>query len=77
MERWVEVCTREYEALQRGENDPILDAYGAASTGEFFAVVTEVFFDVPIELEERKPELYAVLRDYYRQDPAARIRSQG
>ena len=75
MERWVQVCTREYEALQRGENDPILDSYGATSTGEFFAVVTELFFDVPIELEQRKPELYAVLRDYYCQDPAARIRS--
>jgi Mlc titration factor MtfA (ptsG expression regulator) len=75
LERWVEVCTREYQALQRGENDPILDPYGAVSTGEFFAVVTELFFDVPIELEERKPELYAVLRDYYRQDPAVRIRS--
>jgi hypothetical protein len=75
LEQWVDVCTREYELLRHGENDPILDSYGAVSPGEFFAVVTEVFFDTPVELEAVKPELYGILRDYYRQDPAARVRS--
>jgi MtfA peptidase len=40
--------------------------------GEFFAVATEVFFDRPLELAAETPELYAVLRDFYRQDPARR-----
>jgi MtfA peptidase len=75
MQQWVDVCTREYTLLQQGENDPILDSYGAVSTGEFFAVVTELFFDTPVELEAAKPELYGILRDYYCQDPAARVRS--
>lgn len=72
--RWVEVCTHEYEALRRGTRESLLDPYGAQSPGEFFAVATEVFFDRPLDLEARHPELYDVLRGFYRQDPAARAR---
>lgn len=75
LERWAEVCRAEFQALRdRAEPDPLLDDYAATNVGEFFAVVTEVFFDRPGALEHAKPELYAVLRDFYRQDPAARIR---
>lgn len=49
-----------------------IDAYGATNPAEFFAVVTEAFFERGAELEERHPQLYAVLRDFYRQDPAGR-----
>lgn len=73
-ERWVAVCNAEYAALRSGTGGSLLDPYGAVNTGEFFAVVTEVFFDRPLELEEEKPELYTVLRDFYRQDPASRAR---
>ncbi|MGO8686884.1 MAG: zinc-dependent peptidase [Candidatus Dormibacteria bacterium] len=75
--RWVAVCNAEYAALRFGTGGSLLDPYGAVSTGEFFAVVTEVFFDRPLDLEEEKPELYAVLRDFYRQDPASRERRAG
>jgi Mlc titration factor MtfA (ptsG expression regulator) len=49
-----------------------IDAYGATSPAEFFAVVTEAFFECGARLEQRHPELYAVLRAFYRQDPAER-----
>lgn len=49
----------------------LLDAYGATSPAEFFAVATEVFFEKPRRLRREEPELYAALRDFYRQDPAA------
>ena len=68
--RWIEVCTAEYQALRNGTDDGFLDGYAAVNPGEFFAVVTEVFFDIPRELEAAKPDLYGVLRDFYRQDPA-------
>ncbi|HYL50832.1 MAG TPA: M90 family metallopeptidase [Acidimicrobiia bacterium] len=74
MQRWVEVCTAEYEALQQGQPDPLLGSYAAVDPAEFFAVTTELFFDLPIELEDAKPALYEVLRDFYRQDPAERVR---
>jgi Mlc titration factor MtfA (ptsG expression regulator) len=71
--RWHEVCTREFELLRSGAGWPLRD-YGAQDPGEFFAVATEAFFNLPLQLEEAKPELYGVLRDFYRQDPAARVR---
>jgi Mlc titration factor MtfA (ptsG expression regulator) len=75
LRRWVDVCTAEFEALQRGDTaDDLLDMYAATNVAEFFAVVTEVFFERPIELEAAKPELYAVMRAFYNQDPAARLR---
>ena len=70
--RWVEVCSREYRALQDGADDPVLRDYAATDTGEFFAVAAEVFFGRPTALAAAKPQLYAVLRDYFKSDPAAR-----
>jgi MtfA peptidase len=74
LERWVKACTAEYEALRAGTDDGLLDGYAAVNPAEFFAVVTEMFFGRPQELEAAKPELYGVLRDFYRQDPAQRTR---
>ncbi len=71
-ERWRQVCSAEYELLRSGAGDDLLSDYGAVNPGEFFAVATEVFFDLPAEMRARKPDLYAVLRNFYRQDPAER-----
>ena len=71
--RWTETMTAAYERLveadERGE-ETLLDPYGAEDPAEFFAVATETFFLTPSDLAEEEPDLYAVLRDYYRQDPA-------
>jgi Mlc titration factor MtfA (ptsG expression regulator) len=72
--RWYEVCTEVFAAMQEGVDRPPLDPYAATDPAEFFAVATEAFFDVPTELEVREPALYDVLRDYYGQDPAERLR---
>jgi hypothetical protein len=71
-QRWHEVCSAEYELLRSGMGDDLLRDYAAVNPGEFFAVATEVFFDLPGEMRARKPPLYSVLRDFYRQDPAQR-----
>jgi hypothetical protein len=75
--RWVEVMTAEFNALRDSAEKGIptvLDPYGATDEAEFFAVATEVFFERPAPLRARHPALYGVLKDYYRQDPAGRIR---
>ncbi|HEY3833647.1 MAG TPA: M90 family metallopeptidase [Acidimicrobiia bacterium] len=74
VERWTAVCTEAYEALRAGVDRPPLQPYGATNPAEFFAVATEAFFDVPMELERHEPKLYEIMRDFYRQDPAARAR---
>jgi Mlc titration factor MtfA (ptsG expression regulator) len=71
-QRWIDVCTAEYELLRAGHGDGLLSDYAALNPGEFFAVATEVFFDLPGDMRQQKPALYAVLRDFYRQDPARR-----
>jgi Mlc titration factor MtfA (ptsG expression regulator) len=74
-DRWTEVMSRHYRRLVRDcrrGRPTLLDCYGATSIGEFFAVSTEAFFERATAVERRYPDLYAVLRDYYRQDPADR-----
>jgi hypothetical protein len=74
-DRWVAACTDEFEAIRAGGGSRLLRDYAGTNPGEFFAVVTEVFFDQGVQLEADRPELYAVLREFYRQDPAARERA--
>jgi Mlc titration factor MtfA (ptsG expression regulator) len=70
-DRWVQACTEVFEAVRRGEGPTAIDDYAGQDVGEFFAVVTEAFFDRPAKLRHQAPELYAVLADFYRQDPAS------
>jgi Mlc titration factor MtfA (ptsG expression regulator) len=73
---WVQTCSREYLRLkhdtERGRTS-FLDAYGATSEAEFFAVATEHFFDRPRQMLAQAPDLYRVLQEYYCQDPAKRV----
>jgi Mlc titration factor MtfA (ptsG expression regulator) len=68
-QQWIEVCTEEFEAVRAGHGG-LLWAYAGRNPAEFFAVATEVFFNRPHRLLEKKPELYGILRDFYNQDPA-------
>lgn len=72
--RWSQVLGAEFARLREqaasGEHT-LLDPYGAENPAEFFAVVTEVFFERPAELRTEHPELYRELQGYYRVDPAA------
>jgi Mlc titration factor MtfA (ptsG expression regulator) len=73
--RWHEVMTAEYQRLVSASEHgraTLLDHYGATNEGEFFAVCTECFFDRPVEMRRQHPQLYDLLREYYRQDPAER-----
>lgn len=75
---WVKIFSREFirlkEKAKKGQST-LLDAYGAVNEAEFFAVATELFFDRPIKMEKKYPELYEILLHYYRQDTAERERN--
>jgi MtfA peptidase len=70
---WTRMLSKEYEDfradLQTGTKT-VMDSYGATDPAEFFAVATECFFEKPIQVRKKHPELYAALRDFYKQDPA-------
>ena len=75
---WARVLSDEYDQLRRdtelGRTD-VLDEYGATNPAEFFAVATECFFEKPIQLRRKHPQLYEELQRYYRQDPATLVSS--
>jgi hypothetical protein len=56
------------EKVDRGSKT-VIDDYGATNPAEFFAVATETFFEKPHQLNKRRPELYALLSEYYRVNP--------
>jgi MtfA peptidase len=73
VDRWVTVCTAEFDAVRAGAPSA-LRAYAGETPAEFFAVATETFIGQPCELAEQHPELYDLLRTFFRQDPAERRR---
>ncbi len=74
LHRWSRVMLAEYAQLQRqaalGEPS-LLNPYGTTNPAEFFAVVSEVFFEQPREMRAMHPALYEELATLYRIDPAA------
>lgn len=70
--RWASVLSDEFEQLQKEARlgrRRVMKHYGATNPAEFFAVVTEHFFEQPKDVEKRHPELFAELVDYYGVDP--------
>lgn len=59
------------ERVDRGD-DTRIDPYASEHPGEFFAVMTEVFFELPALLQWEYPDVYRQLAAFYRQDPEAR-----
>ncbi|HUX22423.1 MAG TPA: M90 family metallopeptidase, partial [Spirochaetia bacterium] len=86
LETWTRVFTDAYGDLQgrvvgkapprRGKRVPAyagpIDAYAAEAPEEFFAVVTELFFENPGGLRGEYPDIYDQLMLFYRQDPLQR-----
>jgi MtfA peptidase len=76
---WAQVLGSEYKRLQdeveTGAPSMISD-YGATKPAEFFAVVTELFFEKPSELQREHPALYEEFSKYYHQDPAERVKEK-
>ena len=75
-EIWTRVFSAAFENFQRrcahGEKLGI-DCYGSSSPAEFFAVLSETFFERPDLLRHHYEPVYEQLRQYYRQDPLARL----
>jgi Mlc titration factor MtfA (ptsG expression regulator) len=73
-QRWNQVMSTEFQQLEysarRGE-PTLLDPYGASDPAEFFAVASECFFEEPCEMRSVHPDLYDLLKGFYRLDPQA------
>jgi MtfA peptidase len=65
---YADLCHR----VDRGEETSI-DSYATESPAEFFAVLSEYFFEAPDVLQQAYPAVYGLLSRFYRQDPLARL----
>jgi len=75
-QQWTDTLSVAYEKLQnelKHHNKPWIDPYGATNPAEFFAVITEHFFEQPVWMRQQDKKLYQQLALFYRQDPAARL----
>jgi len=73
---WHNAFSRAYEnlaSLVESGVESEIDSYAAHDPGEFFAVTSEYFFELPGILQRCYPQVYAQLSMFYRQDPARRL----
>lgn len=74
---WHEVFSTAYKKFCRQvdrQQETVIDPYAAESPAEFFAVLSEAFFELPLVTQEQFPSVYEQLALFYRQDPAKRWR---
>lgn len=77
VEAWTNVFSDGFEDFQQrcrhGAHIGI-DCYAATSPAEFFAVLSEIFFERPDLLCQHYAEIYQQMRQYYQQHPLQRLR---
>jgi Mlc titration factor MtfA (ptsG expression regulator) len=73
---WQDTFMQAFQDLERRihmRKPTVIDSYAATSPGEFFAVLSELFFEIPRKLKAEYPEVYGQLVQFYRQDPSQRL----
>ncbi|WP_158796567.1 zinc-dependent peptidase [Pedobacter sp. L105] len=64
---WVKMIHQEISKIEHGHSD--INPYAVTNEAEFFAVVSEYFFEKPDQFKEKHPELYQILAETFLQDP--------
>ena len=75
---WHRVLWAEYDAFcdrTAVRDHTLLDPYAAQAPEEFFAVCAEAFFVAPQDFLAEHAQMYALLRGFFKQDPAAHLRA--
>lgn len=62
---WIDLMSKEIRKINAGKSD--INPYGATNQAEFFAVVSEYFFEQPQLLKQKHPELYDLLERVFSQ----------
>ncbi|SFP84591.1 zinc-dependent peptidase [Hydrogenimonas thermophila] len=77
---WVSIIYKDFQKMSQafiGKKDigkyKFLGEYAVTNKAEFFAVITERFFESPNILKKKFPELYNELKDFYGIDPISNI----
>lgn len=73
LDQWERIFNAEFAQLHadlKDGYDTLFDPYGAESKAEFFAVVTECFFELPLDMRHEHPDLFRIFAEFYRLNPA-------
>jgi Mlc titration factor MtfA (ptsG expression regulator) len=65
---WLKLIHREMHRIEAGKSD--INPYALTNEAEFFAVVSEYFFEKPEQLQHKHPEIYQQLSRIFEQHPA-------
>lgn len=67
---WLDLISKKIEEIYEERSD--INPYGATNKAEFFAVISEYFFERPKLLESAHPELYKLLEEIFNQNMSQR-----
>ena len=67
---WLDMTYQLMQEMLKGKSD--INPYGTTNKAEFFAVVSEYFFERPDLLQQKHPELYKLLQEIFKQNPENR-----
>lgn len=65
---WIKMIHKEMQRIEAGKSD--INPYAITNEAEFFAVVSEYFFEKPDQFKTKHPELYDALSRIFLQDLA-------
>ncbi|MBU8891787.1 MAG: zinc-dependent peptidase [Bacteroidales bacterium] len=69
---WIDLIQKKIEEIYDGESD--INPYGATNKTEFFAVISEYFFERPKLLKQKHPKIYTLLEEIFDQKMARKLK---
>ncbi len=64
---WLDMTFQKMKEILKDKSD--INPYGTTNKAEFFAVVSEYFFERPDLLQQKHPDLFQLLQEIFKQDP--------
>jgi len=71
---WMDLIKKKIDEIYDGSSD--INPYGATDNTEFFAVISEYFFERPQLLKTKHPDLYKMLEKIFKTDSISRFKTK-
>ncbi len=71
---WIDLIHKKIDEIYEGKSD--INPYGTTNKAEFFAVISEYFFERPKLLKQKHPELYQLLEGIFDQKMASKRKTK-
>jgi len=71
---WIDLIHKKMEEITDNKSD--INPYGATNKAEFFAVISEYFFERPKLLKSKHPGLYAMLEKIFNRKMAGKVKNK-